>query len=162
MCITALMIVNFQGLSLSNNTKLSFIEVERQRNKTACIFFKLYIYSFSCVGSSLLRVGFLQLQRTGATLHCGARASHCGGFSCGAWASRCTGFSSCSTWAQQLWLAGCRAQAQQLQCMGLVALQHVGSFWTRDQTRVPCIGRWILNHRATREVHERIVLNMQL
>ena len=36
--------------------------------------------------------------------------------------------------------------------MGLVALQHVGSSQTRDQTRVPCIGRWILNHCATREV----------
>ena len=30
--------------------------------------------------------------------------------------------------------------------MGLVAPQHVGSSWTRGRTRVPCIGRWILNH----------------
>ena len=35
---------------------------------------------------------------------------------------------------------------------GLVAPQHVGSSQTRAQTRVPCIGRWILNHCATREV----------
>ena len=35
--------------------------------------------------------------------------------------------------------------------MGLVAPQHVGSSWTRDQTRVPCIGRRILNYYATRE-----------
>ena len=35
--------------------------------------------------------------------------------------------------------------------MDLVALWHVGSSRTRDQTRVPCIGRWILNHCATRE-----------
>ena len=27
----------------------------------------------------------------------------------------------------------------------------MGSFQTRDQTHVPCIGRWILNHCATRE-----------
>ena len=27
----------------------------------------------------------------------------------------------------------------------------MGSSWTRGQTRVPCIGRWILNHCATRE-----------
>ena len=47
--------------------------------------------------------------------------------------SRCTGFSSCGAWAQELW------------CMGL-------SSWTRDRTRVPCIGRRILNHSATREV----------
>ena len=35
--------------------------------------------------------------------------------------------------------------------MGLVAPQHVGSSWTRGRTHVPCIGRRILNHWATRE-----------
>ena len=35
---------------------------------------------------------------------------------------------------------------------GLVAPRHVGSSRTRARTRVPCIGRWILNHCATREV----------
>ena len=35
---------------------------------------------------------------------------------------------------------------------GLVAPQHVGSSWTRARTCVPCIGRWILDHCATREV----------
>ena len=35
---------------------------------------------------------------------------------------------------------------------GLAAPRHVGSSWTRARTRVPCIGRWILNHCATREV----------
>ena len=54
--------------------------------------------------------------------------------------SRHTAFSSCSTQVQQLW------------CTGLVAPRHVGSSQTRDQTRVPCIGRQILNHCATREV----------
>ena len=34
---------------------------------------------------------------------------------------------------------------------GLVALQHVGSSWTRDQTGVLCIAGGILNHWATRE-----------
>ena len=34
---------------------------------------------------------------------------------------------------------------------GLVALRHVGSSRTRARTRVPCIGRQILNHCATRE-----------
>ena len=34
---------------------------------------------------------------------------------------------------------------------GLVAPQHVGSSWTRDQTCVPCIGRRITYHWATRE-----------
>ena len=35
--------------------------------------------------------------------------------------------------------------------MGLVAPQHVGSSPTSDQTGVPGIARWILNHWATRE-----------
>ena len=66
--------------------------------------------------------------------------------------SRSASFSSCGTRAQQLWLTGSRAQAQQLQRTGLVAPWHVGSSRTRDQTCVPCIGRWILNHCATRDV----------
>ena len=35
--------------------------------------------------------------------------------------------------------------------MGPFALWHVGSSQTRAETRVPCIGRQILNHCATRE-----------
>ena len=54
--------------------------------------------------------------------------------------SRRASFSSCGTWAQYLW------------CTGLVAPWHVGSSQTRARTRVPCIGRQILNHCATREV----------
>ena len=42
-------------------------------------------------------------------------------------------------------------QPQQLWRTGLVAPQHVGSSQTRARTRVPCIGRRILNHCATRE-----------
>ena len=65
--------------------------------------------------------------------------------------SRHAGFSSYGTRAQQLWLVGSRAQAQQLWLTGLVALRHVGSSRTRARTRVPCIGRQILNHCAIRE-----------
>ena len=36
--------------------------------------------------------------------------------------------------------------------MGFVAPRHVGSSQARALTRVPCIGRWILNHCATRKV----------
>ena len=100
----------------------------------------IYLFIFGCVESSLLRVGFL------------VAASR--GYSSLWWAgflwrwllllrstgSRCTGFSRCGSRAQQLWL------------VGLVALRHVGSSRTRAQTRVPCIGRQILNHCATREV----------
>ena len=65
--------------------------------------------------------------------------------------SRRAGFSSCGMWTQQLWLAGSRAQAQQLWRMGLVAPRHVGSSRARARTRIPCIGRRILNHCTTRE-----------
>ena len=43
------------------------------------------------------------------------------------------------------------AQAQQLWLTGLVAPWHVGSSQTRARTCVPCIGRQIRNHCATRE-----------
>ena len=54
--------------------------------------------------------------------------------------SRHMGFSGCGTGAHYLWLEG------------LVALQHVESSQTRDRTCVPCVGRRILTHSATREV----------
>ena len=44
------------------------------------------------------------------------------------------------------------ARPQQLGHMGLAALWHMGSSWTRDQTHVPCIGRQILIYCTTREV----------
>ena len=70
----------------------------------------IYLFIFGCVGSLLLRTGFLQLWRVGATLCCGARASHCSGFSCcGVWALGmlasvvvARGLSSCGTQAQLL------------------------------------------------------------
>ena len=43
------------------------------------------------------------------------------------------------------------AQAQCLWHMGLVALRPMGSSQTRDRTRISCIGRCSLYHRATRE-----------
>ena len=59
---------------------------------------------------------------------------------------------------QELWFVssvvvapGSRVQAQQLWHTGLVALPHVGSSWTRDQTRVPYISIQILNQWTTRE-----------
>ena len=51
-------------------------------------------------------------------------------------------FSSCSQ----------RGLLLQLWCAGLVATQNVGSSWTKDQTHIPCIGKWILNHWTTRDV----------
>ena len=76
--------------------------------------------------------GFPQLWQAGATLHRGARASHYRGLSC-------RGAQAPDAQAQQLWLTG------------RVAPRHAGSSQTRARTRVPCIGRQILNHCATRE-----------
>ena len=42
--------------------------------------------------------------------------------------------------------------------MGPVALRHVGSSQTRARTRVPCIGRQILNHCDTREAPYTVLL----
>ena len=50
------------------------------------------------------------------------------------------GLSSCGSWALEY------RQAQQLWCMGLVALQRVGSSWIRDQTRVSCFDKQVLYH----------------
>ena len=55
---------------------------------------------------------------------------------------------------QQLWHAGSVVVACGLQSAGLVAPQPVGSSGTRGQTHVPCIGRCILKHCATREVQQ--------
>ena len=63
---------------------------------------------------------------------------------------QCTAFS-----LQWLLIAEHRVQMcrhQQLWYMCLVAPSHVGSSQTRNQTHVPCIGRWILNHSPTREI----------
>ena len=78
---------------------------------------------------------------------CDVQAPHCRGFSCGAQTLGRTGFSSC----------GSRALDHGLSSTGLVAPQRVGSFQTGDQTCVPCIGRRILYHSATREVLKKIL-----
>ena len=65
------------------------------------------------------------------------------------------GFSLC--WLL-LWSSGSRAHGyQHLWYTGFVALRHVDSSQTRDRTRIPFIGRWILNHWATREVPTLII-----
>ena len=71
---------------------------------------------------------------------------------------RCTGFSLWwllllrSTGSRRAGFSSCGSRAQQLWRTGLVAPQHVGSSQTRDRIHVPCIGRRILNHCASREV----------
>ena len=111
-------------------------------------FFLLYyfIYLFLAVLGLCCMQAFFQLRRAGAALHCGAWASHCGGFSCGARA-----LVTEALVVVALRLSSCGLQAQQLWCTGFVAPKYVGSSRTRVRTRVPCIGRRILNHCATRK-----------
>ena len=117
----------------------------QQRKK----FFLVYLFTYLCIyfwllwvfvaarGLSLVAAGggYSSLQHTGFSLRWLLLLRRMG--------PRCTGFSSCGTWAQQLWLAG------------LVAPRHVGSSQIRARTRVPCIGRRILNYCTTREVREK-------
>ena len=101
-------------------------------------FFSRFIYWFICFWLQWVFIaapGFsLVAVSRGAIPCCDAWDSHCSSFSCGT-------------------DHGPGAQAQQLWCMGLGGLEHVGSSWTKDQTHVLCIGRWVLNHWPTREVH---------
>ena len=63
--------------------------------------------------------------------------------------SWCKGF---LLWLLLLWGTGPRHAGFSSCHTGLVALRHVGSSWTEDWTRVPCIGRQFLIHCVTREV----------
>ena len=66
----------------------------------------IFIY-FCCIGSMLLLMGFLYLQRAGAALHCSAWASHCSGVSC-------CGAQALGTWASVIaacWLSSCGMRA---------------------------------------------------
>ena len=64
-------------------------------SKNICFFLLfIYLFIFVCVGSSFLCEGFLYLWRVGATLHRGARASHC------------RGAQAPDAQAQWLWLTG--------------------------------------------------------
>ena len=100
----------------------------------SCSFFNflvsLCLFIFGCPGSLLLLEGFLQLQRMRDALCCSAWDSHCGGFSLPEHGLQST---------QALAAAHSRVCTQQLWCMNLVALMHVGSSWTRDQTHTPAL-----------------------
>ena len=107
-------------------------------------FFYIYIY-FGCARSSLLRGLFSSCSEWGLLSSCGAQASSCSGFSCcGARALGHLGSGSCNSRALEHRLNSCGAWTQLL--CGMWAPP-----WSRDQTRVSCIGRQILHHRATRE-----------
>ena len=98
----------------------------------------LFVCLFVCTGSSFAVRAFASRGKWGRLSSCGAWASSCGDFSC----------------------CGAQALEPRLQSswhMGLVALQHVESSWTRDRTRVLCIARQIPIHYTTREVASMVL-----
>ena len=109
-----------------------------------------FVYVFLAARGLICCVrAFSSCSERGLLSSCGAGVSPCSGFSCcGAHAPGCLGFSSV--------VPGLWRQAQQLWCMGFVS-HHMESSQTRDPTRVPCTGRWILNHWTTREVPSYLI-----
>ena len=95
-------------------------------------FIYLFIFIYGCVGSLLLCEGFSLVV---------ASRGHS--------SLRCTGLSL--LWPVLLRSTGSRRAGSVIVAHGLVAPRHVGSSQTRARTRVPCIGRQILNQCATRE-----------
>ena len=86
------------------------------------------------------RTGFLQMWGAGATLHCGAQASHCGGFSCCGHRLQARGL-------QQLWRMGSVVVGRGLWSAGSVVVAHglscsaaCGIF--PDQGSNPCPLHW--------------------
>ena len=79
-------------------------------------FFRIYLFIFGCAGSLLMHGGSSHCSKLRATLCCGARASHCGGFSSGgaqalgAWASVVEAVGSVAV-ALERWLSRCGTQA---------------------------------------------------
>ena len=89
-------------------------------------FFKIYLFIFGGIGSSLWRASFLSLQRAGATLRCGVQAFYCSGFSCcGAWA---LGTRASVVVAHRLRGCGLRALERRLSSCGARA-QLLHSMW---------------------------------
>ena len=126
------------------------IHEKHQTQESSFFFFNLFIFGFAAGGLS-------PIAASGGYSTCGSRASHCGVFSC------------CRT--QALELSGFSAVARRLST-GACDLQSTGSLvvrtgsvgpWymrssqARDQTCVPGIARWILNHWTTREAQRELL-----
>ena len=103
----------------------------------------------------------------------GLLLTQCAGSSRSALAPRCSWFSCCGAWASvvaahQLSTHGSRALKHRLSscsAWALVAPQHVRFSQTRDWTRVPCMGRWILIHYhqgSPTQYHFLVIVRIQI
>ena len=103
--------------------------------KLLAFIYLLILFIFGYAGSSLQWGLFSSGGKRELLSSCGAWASHCGGFSSyKAQGLGHMGFSTCGSRALQHRLNSCGT--------GLVALWHVGSSRTRDQTCVSCTVRF--------------------
>ena len=93
-------------------------------------------------GSSLVEAG-------GVSLVSGRRPLAARGFAPRRGVSRGVGLSRCGGFLP--WGISSRAHTRQLWHMGIAVPLHGGSSQTRDQARVSCIGRRILDHWTARE-----------
>ena len=100
-------------------------------------FIYLFIFILGRIESSLLCAGFLQLRRAGATLLCGARTSHCCGFSC--CRARALGARALVVAARGLSSCGSRAGSVVVACE-LSCSAACGIF--PDQGQNPCPLHW--------------------
>ena len=93
-----------------------------------------FFFNFGCVGSSLLRAGFLQLRQAGATLRCSVWASHCNGFSC-------CGARALGTWASVVVAHGLQSAGSVVVAPRLRCSVACGIF--PDQGSNPCPLHWL-------------------
>ena len=108
----------------------------------------IYLFIFGCAGSLLLHRLFSSYGEWRLLSSCSKQASHCSGPCSGAQALGSKGFSDCGVRASAIVAPGLQSTGSVVVGggRGLVAPRHAGSSQTRDQTRVFCIGRWILYH----------------
>ena len=127
-------------------------------------FYYLFIYLFlAALGLHCCAQAFSSCGERGATLHCGARASHFGGFSC--CGARVLGARASVVVARRLSSCGSQALEHRLSSCGPRA-SLLRSMWDLPgpglDPSVPCIGRWILNHCTTGEVPKSAIFKIVL
>ena len=115
--------------------------VHQWQDQNLVSFFQVFIYLFLVLlGLCCCTWTFLVAASRGIS------SLQCTGFSLSS--VSCCGAQTLSTWAPVV--AACRCSSYGARA--LATLQYFESSLTRDQTCVPCIGRQILIHCATREV----------
>ena len=110
-------------------------------SKPVIFYFILYLFIFSCAGSSLPHRGFPLVVACGGCLRCDAQALHCGGFSCRR--ARARGLSRC----------GCQTPEHRLGSHGMRPGGSTACGIFPDQGLNPCLLPWqadslLLSHQG--------------